>query len=130
MEQTDIQILPEKTIIFWRGACGLCPRCGKGKLFKSYLKQNAVCPVCEESFIKFRADDGPAWLTILLTGHVIVPMAVYFSMHDVMPEWAALTLLLICTIGMALLVLPRAKGLFISVLWWLAKRKPAPERIY
>jgi hypothetical protein len=57
-----------------RGAFGRCPRCGHGKLFNSYLKQVDHCAACTEQLGHIRADDGPAWLTILLTGHILVPL--------------------------------------------------------
>jgi uncharacterized protein (DUF983 family) len=112
-----------KTSIIVRGCLERCPKCGEGKLFKSYLKQNDACPVCGEDFSRFRADDGPAWLTILITGHIILPFAIYWSMHDVMPQWLALLLLLAMTLLCVFLLLPRSKGFFISVLWLLARKK-------
>ncbi len=112
-------------IILWRGVCERCPKCGQGRIFQSYLKQNESCTVCGENLARFRADDGPAWLTILIVGHVVVPTAIYFSMHDVLPDGIAISLLFALTISVALLVLPRAKGVFISVLWLLAQKKAA-----
>ena len=51
-------------IVFWRGVSGYCPRCGRGKLFKGYLKQVDVCQDCMENIGCLKADDGPAWLTV------------------------------------------------------------------
>ena len=115
---------PTKTIL-WHGICERCPKCGQGRIFQSYLKQNESCAICGEDLSRFRADDGPAWLTILIVGHVVVPTAIYFSMHDILPEGVAITLLFALTIVGAMIVLPRAKGAFISVLWLLAQKKAA-----
>ena len=30
-----------------RGCAGKCPSCGKGKMFRAYLKVNDTCPVCD-----------------------------------------------------------------------------------
>ncbi len=55
-----------------RGFMGRCPNCGKGKLFRAYLKVNPRCPSCDEDFSHQRADDAPPYLTMLIVGHVIV----------------------------------------------------------
>jgi uncharacterized protein (DUF983 family) len=41
---------------------------GRGKIFRSYLYQMQSCPSCREHFGKIHADDGPAWLTIIIVG--------------------------------------------------------------
>jgi len=123
MESTNSRNMPCKRIALWRGAWGYCPNCGMGHLFKSYLKQNSSCLSCSEDLSSFRADDGPAWLTILLTCHIVVPIAVSFAVYDILPEWVELGFLLVLTVAAALLILPRAKGLFISALWLLAIKK-------
>jgi uncharacterized protein (DUF983 family) len=116
---------PEQPIVLWRGFLGLCPACGKGKLFRSYLKQNDFCPACNANFSDIQADDGPGWFVMVLTGAIVVPAAVFLSIHDVMPEWAVLTLLVVLTLVVALLMLPRAKGIFIALLWRLARIEAA-----
>lgn len=122
------QIPTARTVI--RGLSLRCPKCGVGKLFKSYLKQNDFCPHCGESFKQYRADDGPAWLTILLTGHIVVPLLVYLVSHDIMPYWAQIMLMFSLTIALVLGLLPSSKGAFISVLWLIAMRhKRAPEKL-
>jgi uncharacterized protein (DUF983 family) len=115
----------ENPIVLWRGIRGACPCCGKGRLFKSYLTQIDRCHVCHESFSDIRADDGPAWFVMLLTGAIVVPTTLSLSLHDVLPDWAALVLLLVLGIVVTLLLLPPVKGLFIAILWRLAKRNAA-----
>ena len=56
----------------FRGACARCPNCGRGRLFRAYLKPVETCAECHESLKHIRADDGPAWLTILVVGHIVV----------------------------------------------------------
>jgi uncharacterized protein (DUF983 family) len=46
-----------------------CPNCGNGPLLRGYLKVRDTCPVCREELYHHRADDGPAYLTILIVGH-------------------------------------------------------------
>lgn len=126
MAQAENRDLPEQSVALLRGLRGACPNCGKGKLFKSYLKQNDTCPACHESYSGIQADDGPAWFVMVLTGAIVLPAAVYLSLHDVMPYWAVLTVSFILTIAVALLLLPRAKGVFIALLWRLARLNASP----
>ena len=51
-----------------------CPSCGNGPLLKGYLSVRKSCPVCKEEFHHHRADDGPAYLTILIVGHLMAPL--------------------------------------------------------
>src|SRR5262249_28553912 len=41
----------------WRGFTMRCPNCGKGHLFRSFLKVVDHCEVCEEDYTPQRADD-------------------------------------------------------------------------
>ena len=49
-----------------RGWHGKCPRCGAGTLFGSFLKMRSLCPACDLALEPYRADDAPAYFTILL----------------------------------------------------------------
>ena len=55
-----------------RGVAHRCPACGKGRLYRGYLKVEDSCEACGHALGDYRADDGPAYLTILLIGHLIV----------------------------------------------------------
>jgi len=55
-----------------RGFFGRCPHCGEGRMFRAYLKVAAACPVCHEDLSPQRADDAPAYVTMLIVGHFIV----------------------------------------------------------
>ena len=58
----------------FRGLAGRCPACGKGPLFWRYLKVNGRCESCDTDLARYPADDGPAYLTILLIGGLTVLM--------------------------------------------------------
>ena len=68
---------PLKRSVF-RGLQGHCPACGKGPLFWRYLKVNGRCEACGHDLARYPADDGPAYLTILLVGHLIVAPLLFF----------------------------------------------------
>jgi uncharacterized protein (DUF983 family) len=62
-----------------RGAIGRCPRCGKGSLLYRYLKIVDCCSVCGEPYGHFRTDDAAPWLTILVVGHITIPIVLIFE---------------------------------------------------
>jgi uncharacterized protein (DUF983 family) len=99
-----------------RGLMGRCPCCGKGKLMRSYLKQVENCSVCGESLGKIRADDAAPWATIILVGHVFLPFAFMVDI-DWMPVWAVAVMWSVLFTGLSLAILPRAKSLFVGILW-------------
>jgi uncharacterized protein (DUF983 family) len=98
-----------------RALMGRCPCCGKGKLMRAYLKQVDNCSVCGESFGQIRADDAAPWATIILVGHVFLPMA--FMIDLPLPVWATATVWSGLFAGLSLAILPKAKALFIAILW-------------
>lgn len=100
-----------------RGILGRCPNCGKGHLFKSYLKQADRCASCREDYSGIRADDGPAWLTILIVGHVIVGLVLTVESQANWPAWWSMTFFPLLAAAMALLLLPVAKGVFFGAIW-------------
>jgi uncharacterized protein (DUF983 family) len=100
-----------------RGAFFRCPHCGKGHLFRSYLKQVDACAVCGEKFGYIRADDGPTWLTVLVVGHVVVALALIAVVSTTWSTWFSVTLFSALAVVMSLAMLPSAKGIFIGIIW-------------
>lgn len=105
------------------GALLKCPRCGEGRLFKSYLKREDACPRCGESFGGLDADDGPAWLTIGLAAHIIVPLVIMLERGELLPIWLEISVLAAATIACVLALLPVSKGFFIAALWLIARKR-------
>ncbi len=100
-----------------RGWRRKCPHCGSGPLLKSYLKVNDVCSVCREELYHHRADDGPAYLTILFVGHLMAPL-----LHIVFVTWrpeplTLFTIFAVGCVGLSLYLLPRLKGAIIGYQW-------------
>lgn len=101
----------------WRRSC---PNCGGGRLFTGFLTVRASCSVCEQDFTPQRADDGPAYLTILIVGHIMAPMLhIMYARWQLEPLVLASVLSVIC-VGLSLYLLPRIKGALIGLQW--AKR--------
>jgi uncharacterized protein (DUF983 family) len=108
-----------------RGARSRCPNCGRSPLFRAYLKPVDACAHCNEVFKHIRADDGPAWLTILIVGHIVVGLALTMEVYAPMPVWASIALFCSLSLGLILWLLPRAKGIFIGAIW--AMKAPGSE---
>ena len=102
-----------------------CPNCGVGRLFTGYLKPVAQCAACGERYGHIRADDGPAWLTILVVGHILAPLLLTVEKSAPWPEWASMIVWPALALALMALILPRAKGVFIAILW--RTRAPGSE---
>lgn len=113
--------MKEKPLDFWlvviRGIIGRCPNCGEGELFSHYLKQVDNCAVCDENLGIVCADDGPAWLTMLVVGHILAPLMLAIVPNSTLPDWQAMIVWSSAAFILAIAVLPRAKGIFIGVVW-------------
>jgi uncharacterized protein (DUF983 family) len=99
-----------------RGARFRCPNCGKGKLFRAYLKQVDHCAVCGAALGEIRADDFPTWATVILTGHLLLPIA-FLSQNFDLPLGVQLAFWLPLTLAITLFLLPRCKGAIIGLMW-------------
>lgn len=99
-----------------RGLSQRCPICGEGKLFRSYLKLSEHCSSCGAKLSELRADDGPAWLTILIVGHLIVPFFIVTARSGA-PDWVYYAVLFPITIAMTMALLPLSKGVFVALLY-------------
>ena len=85
-----------------------------------YLKVRENCPVCSEALHHHRADDGPAYLTILIVGHVMAPLLlVTFAKFRPDPMTLA-AVFSVGTVALSLFLLPRLKGAMVALQW--AKR--------
>ena len=101
----------------WRGLRRCCPNCGEGHIFKGYLTVVNTCPVCDEDLHHHRADDGPAYLTILIVGHLLAVMMHFgWSMFRPDPLVFATVLTIVC-VALSLYLLPRLKGMIVAIQW-------------
>jgi uncharacterized protein (DUF983 family) len=100
-----------------RGFMGKCPNCGRSPLFASYLEQMQSCPLCGAEFGHIRADDAAPWLTLIVVGHLFLPLIFIVNLTALLPFWIGVTCWAAFFCGIALVVLPRAKGMFIGMLW-------------
>lgn len=105
-----------------RGLKGRCPACGEGKLFWRYLKVEPRCGVCDHDLARYPADDGPAYFTILIVGHLLVAPLLLFPIIWQAPVWIVVPATLIPLAIATLVLLPVVKGWFIGLLHALGMR--------
>jgi uncharacterized protein (DUF983 family) len=126
MDQQRVPV--ELTTALLRGWRGRCPRCGVGSLFGSFLKMRSVCPACELVLEPYRADDAPAYFTILIVGHIIVPLVLLLERYgDQPPLWFHAAIWLPLSVVVALCLLPRIKGAVIALIWAHRIAAPSPS---
>jgi uncharacterized protein (DUF983 family) len=106
-----------------RGARGRCPACGRGRLFRSYLKQVEACDVCGESYAHIHPDDAAPWFTMLLVGLALVP--VFLIVEGFLHDHFVLTILFLVAfiLAVSLAALPPVKGTLIAAFWYWTSRE-------
>ena len=102
-----------------RGFRGRCPRCGEGKLFRAFLKTADSCSHCGQDFTPHRADDLPAYLVIVIVGHIVVPLALMIETNYSPPVALQLAIYLPLTFIASLVLLQPVKGAVVAVQWAL-----------
>lgn len=103
-----------------RGWRRRCPNCGSGPMMRGYLNVRSDCAVCNEELHHHRADDGPAYLTILIVGHIMAPLILWFF-TTFRPDPIVLTSIFsVGVVALSLYLLPRLKGMIVGIQW--AKR--------
>ena len=100
-----------------RGFAMRCPNCGEGHLFGRFLKVAEHCDVCGEDFTPQRADDFPAYLVIVIVGHLVVPLILHVEMVYEPAYWIHAVLWLPLTLALSLLLIQPIKGMVIAMQW-------------
>jgi uncharacterized protein (DUF983 family) len=101
----------------WRGTLCKCPHCGKGKMFRAYLKVRDHCEVCGEQLNLHRADDFPPYIAIMIVGHLLVGIMLHMDMvWHVNPLTYLYTMVPLAVI-LPLAMLPSIKGAIVGLQW-------------
>ena len=109
-----------------RGLRGLCPACGNDKLFDGFLKVRAACRSCGAPLGLARADDAPPYLTILVAGHIIVPLLYEVDRMGEPPIWVMASIFLPLTLVLCVGLLRPIKGATVGVMVNLDMLKSTP----
>ena len=102
-----------------RGFMCRCPRCGEGKLFRAFLKVDDHCTTCGLDYTPHRADDLPAYLVIIIVGHIVVPVVLWVATNYSPAIWLQMAIYLPFTFLSSLLLLQPVKGAVVGFQWAL-----------
>ena len=100
-----------------RGFRGQCPNCGRGRMFRKFLKVADRCTVCGEDLHHQRADDAPAYFVIMIVGHIVVPIVLAVELAFAPPYWVHVALWLPLLLGLSLALLQPVKGAIVGWQW-------------
>ncbi len=114
-----ISMKPGLLTVLMRGIKRCCPNCGRGRTLHAYLKVNATCNQCQEALGHIRADDFPPYLTIVIVGHVIVPLLLLSEQYYAPPTWLQMTVWPLSALLLIGFVLPASKGFVLNLMWYL-----------
>ena len=76
------------------------------------------CPHCGEELHHHRADDFPAYLVIVITGHILVPIVLAVETHIAPAIWVSMTLWPAVALAMTLGLLQPVKGAVVAIQWY------------
>ena len=106
-------------LALWRGFRQRCPNCGIGASMFGYLGIRETCAQCGEPLGHIKADDGPAYFTVLIAGHVVVP-AVLAAEQAWHPDMEVMMPVALAGLGLLIWrLLPRVKGAVLGLMWAL-----------
>jgi uncharacterized protein (DUF983 family) len=105
-----------------------CPRCGEGKLFRKWLKPVERCAACGQDWSLQQADDFPAYVSIIITGHLLAPVLILLAADYALPMAAIFAIVLPLAAGLMLGLLQPAKGAIIAAQWWFGLNGFTRER--
>jgi uncharacterized protein (DUF983 family) len=118
---TNAEEAPQAARAVWpaigRGLAGRCPHCGEGRLFSGFLRTVDKCESCGEDMHHHRADDLPPYLTIIIVGHLIVPIVLLVEQNYHPAVWLQLSVWLPLTLVMTLALLRPLKGAVVGMQW-------------
>lgn len=100
-----------------RGAAGLCPKCGEGRLFDGFLSLHTACDHCGFGIHRHAPAAGPAFLSAAIASLFVVPIlaltAAITGPHPAVLAGVALAILPLLSV----LLLRAIKGAMVGYLW-------------
>lgn len=104
---------------FTRGLRGRCPSCGEGKMFPRLLKPIEHCRICGQDWTAQQADDFPAYVAIIVTGHILAPIIIFMINDTDFSMWTNLAIIISLALILIAALLQPAKGGIIALQWWM-----------
>jgi uncharacterized protein (DUF983 family) len=129
LPSTDALPLPTLGTAIGRGLRGRCPMCGKGRIFNGFLKVVANCSACAAPLGLARADDAPPYFTILLVGHIVIPLLFVVDRSEQLPLWMMSAIFLPLTLALTLGLIRPIKGGTVGLMLNLNMLKSDPTAL-
>jgi uncharacterized protein (DUF983 family) len=121
--------MPTLATAIGRGLLGRCPACGKGKIFNGFLKVAAECHECGAPLGLARADDAPPYFTILVVGHIVIPLLFVVDRAEHLPDWMMTAIFVPLTVALALSLIRPIKGGTVGLMLTLNMLKSDPTAV-
>lgn len=102
-----------------RGFLCRCPACNTGALFSGYLTVIDRCKNCSEELHHQRADDAPAYFTITIVAHLVIPAVIAAELAWQWSYWLHALVWLPVTLALTFWLMPRVKGAIVGLQWAL-----------
>lgn len=83
----------------------------------AYLKVAPQCPSCDQDFSAQKADDAPPFFTILIVGHIVVPLILVVEKIWAPPLVPSMIFWPIAILALSLWLAPRVKGAIVGLQW-------------
>ena len=87
-------------------------------MFRAFLKVAEACAHCGEELHHHRADDFPAYLVIIITGHILVPIILMVETEIAPPVWVSMMLWPSLALAITLALLQPVKGAVVAIQWY------------
>ena len=111
----EIEQVPSLGATILAGVLGRCPSCHRGKLYDGYLALAPRCDVCGLDYRFADSGDGPAVFVILVTGFIVVGLALIVEILYSPPYWVHAALWGPLAIILPLVLLRSFKGVLIAL---------------
>ena len=117
---------PSLSTAVGRGLLGRCPSCGKSHMFNGFLRVVATCQNCAAPLGLARADDFPPYLTILVVGHIVIPLMMFVDKAHQPSTFIMSAIFLPLTLFLSLALLRPIKGGTVGLMVTLNMLKSDP----
>ena len=86
-------------------------------MFRAFLKVADHCPACGEELHHHRADDFPAYVVIVIVGHILVPLVLGVETQFAPSYWVHMMLWPASVVVLSLALLQPIKGAIVGLQW-------------
>lgn len=107
-----------------RGLTAACPVCGKGHLFSSFIRPSKTCASCNAPLGRVPADDVPPYVTIMIVGHIVVPLMLLLERTETPPLWVHTIIWVPLTLALTIGLLRPVKGAVMGLMLHLGMPRP------